>query len=436
MRSSRSIVFGLVMPLAFILVTTIVFTNTSNLLSNQFFKVLGEGSQDVAVIISKQIQLTDKDVQDLKKMKYKDIVNHPVNKQLQDLDCLEIFKQSANCIYIVTFLQPEEVKYYVTEETKKYYRAEVGQPLNVMWLVDAYMGEKNTVQGKRKFEQYYSNDMERYSCIDAKEKKALKDKKVTYHICYDGREGKIITAFAPIWTKEGNYIGLLGIDLSISSLDAFKNKVFRYLLMLLIISNLTLVGILAMCYYKYKTLVNQRMYCDPLTKTYNRRFYNEMFIKELEKGQRLADFCVIMMLDIDYFKQINDTYGHVAGDNCLVGIASSITRSIMENRGMVIRFGGEEFLITFYIKNIKEADGIVEKILEEIRKLDLVGDKCIITSSLGGCIVPCEEIKGNRVQGFIKIADDNLYQAKNNGRDQYYITKCDELTCKKISDLI
>nr|WP_315023716.1 GGDEF domain-containing protein [uncultured Aminipila sp.] len=143
-----------------------------------------------------------------------------------------------------------------------------------------------------------------------------------------------------------------------------------------------------------------------------------------------------MMLDIDYFKKINDTYGHVAGDNCLVGIASSITKSIMQNKGLVIRFGGEEFLITFYIKNIEEADGIVEKILEEIRQLDLIGNECKITSSLGACIVPCEDIKIDRIQDFIKIADKNLYQAKNNGRNQHYITKYDGLSCKKTSDLI
>lgn len=436
MKSSRAIIFGLIMSFAFISVTTIVFTKTSNLLSNQFFTILGTGTQDMAVMISKQIHLTDQDVQDLKKVKYEDIVNHQVNRQLQELDCLEILKQTANCVYIMTFLKPEEVTYYVTEETKDYYRAEIGQPLNAMWLVDAYMGEKNTVQGKKKFQQYYGNDVERYSCLDAKDKKALEDKKPAYHISYDGREGKVITAYAPIWTQEGNYIGLLGVDLSIGSLDDFKNKVFMYLLMLLIITNLTLAVVLAACYYKYKTLVNERMYCDPLTKTYNRRFYNEMFFKELEKGQRLADFCVIMMLDIDYFKRINDTYGHVAGDNCLVGIASSITKSIIQNKGMVIRFGGEEFLISFYIKNSEEAEKIAEKILEEIRQLDLMENECKITSSLGAYIVPCEEIKIGRIQDFIKSADDNLYQAKNNGRNQHCITKYDGISCKKTSDFI
>lgn len=436
MKSSRFIVFGSIMSLSFILVTIAVFTNTSNLLSNQFFTILGAGAQDMAVVISKQIQLTDKDVQDLKELKYEDVINHPVNQQLQDLDSLEIFKQSANCIYIMTSLKPAEVKYYVTEKTKNYYRAEVGQPLNVMWLVDAYMGEKNTAQGKKQFEQYYSNDVERYSCLDVKDKKALEEKKPTYLISYDGREGKIITAYAPMWTEEGNYIGLLGVDVSVDSLDSFKNKVFMYLLMLLIITNVTLAGVLVACYYKYKTLVNQRMYCDPLTNTYNRRFYNEMFLKELDKGQRLADFCVIMMLDIDYFKQINDTYGHVAGDNCLVGIASSISKSIVQHKGMVIRFGGEEFLITFYIKKIEEAEEIVEKILEEIRQLDLIGSECKITSSLGACIVPCKEVKTNRIQDFIKDADENLYKAKNSGRNQYCITKYEEPSCKKNSDLI
>nr|WP_315023713.1 hypothetical protein [uncultured Aminipila sp.] len=112
----------------------------------------------------------------------------------------------------------------------------------------------------------------------------MAEKKPAYHISYDGREGKIITAYAPIWTQEGNYIGLLGVGLSIGSLDAFKNKVFMHLLMILIITNLTLTAILAACYYEYKKLVNERMYCDPLTKTYNRRFYNEVFFKELEKG--------------------------------------------------------------------------------------------------------------------------------------------------------
>lgn len=430
MKSSRSILFVLIMFLTFVSVTVIVFKNASSLLSHQFFTVLGTGAQDMAVMVAGQIELTDKDVEILKQMEYKDIAAHPVNQQLQKLDQLKTFQEKTNCIYVATFLQPDEVKYYVTEENKNYYRAAVGQPLNVMWLLDAYMGEKNTEQGKENWQEYYKRDIERYAFYSKKDKKALEEKQTTYFFSYDDQEGKIITAYAPIWSKEGRYIGLLGIDLSIESLENFKNKVFICLSSLLIITNLTLAAVLAACYYKYMKLVNERMYCDPLTKIYNRRYYKELFFKELEKRKLSEEMLVVVMLDIDYFKWINDTYGHAVGDECLIGIASGVEKSIREKKGIAVRFGGEEFLITFFIKNFQEVEAVMKQMMTEIIQPDFTTDACGITVSLGAHVVACEEIKKENIESFIKKADLNLYQAKNNGRKQYCVTQSDKLSCK------
>ena len=117
------------------------------------------------------------------------------------------------------------------------------------------------------------------------------------------------------------------------------------------------------------------------------------------------------MIDIDYFKKVNDTYGHPIGDKVLI----DVSRIIKENvRGcdLVGRYGGEEFLIIFVESDSREAFIAIEKIRKMISEYDFSYIEGNITISGGVCQFTTEE------NDIVKIADENLYKAKNSGRNK------------------
>ncbi len=154
---------------------------------------------------------------------------------------------------------------------------------------------------------------------------------------------------------------------------------------------------------------------DPLTSLYNRRSCNNK-LHELEKEK--TPFSIVMC-DIDWFKKVNDTYGHDAGDYVLVTVSEIIRNNIKEH-GFASRWGGEEFLLIYKL-NFDETKKFVEQLQQDIRNYNFVynGKKINISMTFG--IESDNTEKSYEVR--IKNADDNLYIGKNNGRDQIIYTK-------------
>ena len=156
---------------------------------------------------------------------------------------------------------------------------------------------------------------------------------------------------------------------------------------------------------------------DGLTGVFNHALLIDLFKKEYAKCERLNQSISFVMLDIDYFKTINDTYGHVAGDVILQELSALLTASIRMS-DIVGRYGGEEFGIVF--PNIDKS--VIVKICERIRrKIEAYtfiadGHEINATVSIGICHKkPREYISYSQM---IKMADDALYKAKRHGRNR------------------
>ena len=156
---------------------------------------------------------------------------------------------------------------------------------------------------------------------------------------------------------------------------------------------------------------------DPLTGLYNRRYLEEVIPKILASANRNKTKVGFLMIDIDYFKKVNDTYGHDAGDSILKGVSTIILNSIRES-DIAVRFGGEEFLIV--LTDLKTTDDLLkvaEKIRQTIEKAKFSTEKKVIqkTVSIGATLYPdfC-----NKAWECIKYADLALYKAKNTGRNK------------------
>ena len=169
---------------------------------------------------------------------------------------------------------------------------------------------------------------------------------------------------------------------------------------------------------------------DPLTGLHNRRHFIEQAPLLISMSLRQGRCTTFLMVDLDHFKRINDTYGHDSGDRVLVLVAQ-VLRQAVRQYDLVIRHGGEEFLLLLPLANCKEGATVAERIRRGVESLNIIlnGKACTITVSIGG--YAARSISD--VQDAIMNADNALYRAKNSGRNQVLLMRdepgqyCDEM---------
>lgn len=158
---------------------------------------------------------------------------------------------------------------------------------------------------------------------------------------------------------------------------------------------------------------------DALTGLFNRRYFDEHIRLEMQRAQHYNwNFC-LAMLDIDFFKKVNDTYGHDGGDEVLKSVATTLLKQV-RNSDILCRFGGEEFVLLLPKLDIQQSPDICERIVTQIRETPIeISDGRVIniTMSIG--------ISGYRggmnANELMKEADQALYFSKENGRNQFTI---------------
>ncbi|MEE1865820.1 sensor domain-containing diguanylate cyclase [Pseudomonas auratipiscis] len=157
---------------------------------------------------------------------------------------------------------------------------------------------------------------------------------------------------------------------------------------------------------------------DGLTNIANRRRFDSCFELEWERARRERQPLSLLLLDVDFFKQYNDLYGHIQGDKCLIAIAQTLSLALDGPRDLVARFGGEEFIVLLPGADAEVARKVADRCQRLIQKQSIVhalsphGHR--VTVSIGaGSVVPGE---GGKPTDFISAVDQQLYAAKNNGR--------------------
>jgi diguanylate cyclase (GGDEF)-like protein len=165
-------------------------------------------------------------------------------------------------------------------------------------------------------------------------------------------------------------------------------------------------------------LVEQQTHLDSLTGVYNHGYFLKVLHQQAETARESKQPLSLIMLDVDYFKQYNDTYGHLSGDEILTNLCDIIRRNI-KHTDAVGRWGGEEFIISLPNASIEQAIQIANRISETMAALKLRNEKQatlpIPTISQGIAIFPDE---ANDVIKLIDLADRRLYIAKGRGRNQ------------------
>ena len=223
------------------------------------------------------------------------------------------------------------------------------------------------------------------------------------------------------------------------------------------ILSLVIIGIMFISHYVFRSIQNDQTklevatkklkiankklenasYTDTLTGLHNRRYFNLIYDRELKRAKRVKSFITFMMLDIDFFKQYNDTYGHIEGDYALKAVAKVLKDTLKRPSDFVFRLGGEEFGVLLSGANESDSARLAQDICDAIRAREILHENSkvnkYLTISIG--LVCCVADDALDDELLISSADDMLYNAKENGRDRYAISSSvsEATTIEKVS---
>lgn len=168
--------------------------------------------------------------------------------------------------------------------------------------------------------------------------------------------------------------------------------------------------------------VREQAVMDALTGIPNRRSFTESILQAFLRSQKEKEPLSIIMCDIDNFKKYNDTYGHAAGDECLIKVAQGLKASLKRPTDFCARYGGEEFTVILVDTNSDGAKEVAERIrvtIEEMKIEHMPPPSDMVTVSLG--VATLDNGALDSYEDLIKQADDALYKAKDSGRNQVQV---------------
>jgi diguanylate cyclase (GGDEF)-like protein len=170
---------------------------------------------------------------------------------------------------------------------------------------------------------------------------------------------------------------------------------------------------------------------DPLTGIPNRRYFSQAFESEWKRAARKDESLALLMLDVDYFKAVNDYHGHLYGDECLVRMADALSNAVQRGVDIICRYGGEEFIVVLPDTDLEGAETVAASLQSTIAKLRIQNKQSpfdeLLTVSIGIAVMS-PAISGSPSE-LIARADHALYRAKNEGRNRICCAE-DSVACE------
>lgn len=297
----------------------------------------------------------------------------------------ELIKENKNNISSDVYLNYNSLHGTYLEQTTNYKEAIELYNEILQWCVD-----KNDIYNQRKIMKKIMN-----VAINSKDYKLEEE--------YILKLAGLINNTEDIIYSDYSYYVLETVKSEVSiEREKHKNKFIFKVLSLTLVSSLI---IFLISYTKIKKLRVQNQK-DGLTKSYNRFYFNELYESFIREDTNFS----IMMIDIDNFKSLNDTYGHQFGDTVLINVCNTISK-IIDKDSKLCRYGGEEFVVVSSNKSRQELEEISEKIRVEVEKIAFQ-QNVKVTLSIG-VAMSCDNKEDT-----LNVADKNLYIAKTTGKNK------------------
>ena len=230
---------------------------------------------------------------------------------------------------------------------------------------------------------------------------------------FPGRSGQVKSTLIMPLVQRGVLIGSLnlgGIHADSYAVDMATD----------VIERLTAIIAVALQNTLNQYRLRQAGLIDPLTTLNNRRFFDQRLVEEFDRAQRTRRPLCCLMIDIDYFKQVNDAYGHQVGDKVLQRVSQAMVEQ-MRSTDVLARYGGEEFVVllpeTLAVTAMDVAERLRTEVAREVILLD-GGGEITITVSIGLSIIDTRNSTQDTPRTLLAYADQALYKAKHGGRNR------------------
>ncbi|MFZ5967292.1 MAG: GGDEF domain-containing protein [Bacillota bacterium] len=413
-------------------VVVIIFASISyRIVTLDVKRELGNKAMVLAVDIAGWLDIDRAEFDRLASLEFNQLLKDPKNVSFENRARNIMAYSEIKYIYFEAPIGENQVKYQVEDEEQEIYGTEPGTPLNVIYLLDAVIDDETRLldtDGKGYV------DKDRYTVMYPSYKKIYGSRKPTYLINSD-EWGTYITGYAPYYDHEGNYLGLLGVDLFLDSYNQYLKKnlivIGSFVFTLVIIGMYTLYLVFRVWSAEERARIGTLLSnTDSLTGLLNRRRFGEFLEHEWIQSMRDDMPLSMLIIDVDYFKEYNDHYGHLHGDDALRRVAEVLNDNVKRSTDFVGRFGGDEFIAILHNADAESAQRIANNIVEGVQKLNICHNDSIvspyITVTIGvASLIPSEDMT---IEEFIHRADEALYHAKHQGRNQAQLW--DESTSK------
>ena len=220
--------------------------------------------------------------------------------------------------------------------------------------------------------------------------------------------GRLLGAYAPIFDADGEMLGIVGVNIDASYLYLHINRLNLALLACYVF----ILGLSFLSLSKYSNMILEPLLKDKLTGAYTKRYFENFLRSEIDHAIKNRKDLALMILDLDHFKTVNDTYGHIFGDEVLSFISGIVKKSLRPS-DCFVRYGGEEFVVIISDANIAQVMQVAERIRNAVENSEIYNEEeniqvrttvSIGVSNLNNRVIDAKEL--------IDSTDKALYAAK------------------------
>lgn len=387
------------------------------LVRHEFERSLGESMMALAAGMAHHVVLGREQAEELLFLDYTALRQHPLNREFER-DARELMALAdIRYIYVEVELG-DAAPFRVEPGEEAVFKAAAGTPLDILYLLDAITVEEAAQ------EALAFPEKERYGLLDERNQALFAERRPGWLVSED-RWGKYITAYAPLYLSDGDFLGMLGVDYDYGSYSRTLLLYESVLLLPLLLSG----GVLVFQLFQLKSSIRAekqalgeaiQAYKDTLTGIWNRRGIWRLLERQWRLARAHHHGVTLLLVDVDYFKEYNDNYGHLAGDRMLQKVAGMLAELTEEYQGVVGRYGGDEFMLLFANLISGDEQKLGQEILARCRTLAIphafspISD-CQTLSVGAVTLVPGQDMA---METLFELADRALYQAKRHGRNR------------------